>query len=283
MSFHSVVVAYFLIVCLALVVALRTDTSRRTALTSDGRKSVVARHVKEMANRQRRIAGAAEVVLRDAAADWRFLPRLAKRRVTAFAAFALGPPLAVLALPRHGDYDGGTALAVSDSHIAALLAGERLTPPAAPPPAVFVSAAAEVVPPHLPSASRDWALLDDGFAQRLLSVFRLMKERHGYELVLLEGYRSPERQAELARLGPAVTQAGPNMSYHQHGLAADIAFLKEGRLVLSERDPWVMRGYELYGELAEAAGLSWGGRWNLMDFGHVELRRPGVLGRARSG
>jgi peptidoglycan LD-endopeptidase CwlK len=25
-------------------------------------------------------------------------------------------------------------------------------------------------------------------------------------------------------------------------------------------------------------GLVWGGRWKMMDFGHIELRRRGVLG-----
>jgi peptidoglycan L-alanyl-D-glutamate endopeptidase CwlK len=33
----------------------------------------------------------------------------------------------------------------------------------------------------------------------------------------------------------------------------------------------------LYGEVAESVGLTWGGRWKMMDFGHTELRLPGVL------
>jgi peptidoglycan L-alanyl-D-glutamate endopeptidase CwlK len=60
-------------------------------------------------------------------------------------------------------------------------------------------------------------------------------------------------------------------------LAADCAFLRDGKLVISEKDPWAMRGYELFGEVAEAAGLTWGGRWKMMDFGHTELRRPGTI------
>jgi peptidoglycan L-alanyl-D-glutamate endopeptidase CwlK len=40
-----------------------------------------------------------------------------------------------------------------------------------------------------------------------------------------------------------------------------------------------MRGYELYGQAAESVGLVWGGRWKMMDLGHVELRRKGVLGK----
>lgn len=106
-----------------------------------------------------------------------------------------------------------------------------------------------------------------------------MRDEHGYEMALLEGYRSPERQARLAALGSNVTQAGAYHSYHQYGLAADCAFYREGKLVISEKDPWAMRGYELYGQIAESAGLTWGGRWKMMDLGHVELRRAGVLGK----
>jgi peptidoglycan L-alanyl-D-glutamate endopeptidase CwlK len=29
--------------------------------------------------------------------------------------------------------------------------------------------------------------------------------------------------------------------------------------------------------VAEAAGLRWGGRWTMMDFGHVELQQAGLL------
>ena len=79
-----------------------------------------------------------------------------------------------------------------------------------------------------------------------------------------------------------MTQVGANRSYHQHGLAADCAFLMDGRIAISERDPRVMRAYQAYGELAEQVGLTWGGNWRMQDYGHVELRRSGVLGNAVS-
>jgi peptidoglycan L-alanyl-D-glutamate endopeptidase CwlK len=156
-----------------------------------------------------------------------------------------------------------------------LLRGEQLVPPPALPPEVFATAEVEVVRPMLSMADRRWDQMDPEFVQRLLTLFKHMKAE-GYEMALLEGYRSPERQARLQAMGAHVTNAGAWQSYHQHGLAADCAFLREGKLVISEKDPWAMRGYQLYGELAERFGLTWGGRWRLMDFGHVEWRRPGV-------
>lgn len=161
-----------------------------------------------------------------------------------------------------------------DERVAELLAGERLVAPPSLPPELFTTREVEQVRPMTASASRHWELLDEGFRNRLLLVFKQMREEHGYEMVLLEGYRSPERQAALQALGPSVTQAGPFESLHQHGMAADCAFMKEGRIVISERDPWAMRGYEKYGEVARGLGLTWGGDWrSLKDYGHIEWRR----------
>lgn len=188
----------------------------------------------------------------------------------------VGPPGLIWMLRDHHRLEGFAEqpLAPADPKLAALLRGEQLAPPPPLPPEVFATAEVELLRPALSSADRRWEGLDPDFRQRLLLVFKLMRERHGYELVLIEGYRSPERQAMLAALGPHVTRAGAWQSWHQYGLAADCAFLRDGRLVISERDPWALRGYRLYGELAEAVGLRWGGRWKLMDLGHVEQPRP---------
>lgn len=155
---------------------------------------------------------------------------------------------------------------------ATLLRGEQLVPPPPLPPEVFVAKEVEAVRQALSGASREWLALDADFRQRLLVVFQLMAQK-GYQMVLIEGYRSPERQTYLATLGPQITNAGAYQSYHQFGLAGDCAFYRNGRLIISEKDPWAMEGYRLYGSLAESVGLTWGGRWKLMDFGHVELRQ----------
>ncbi|WP_116138845.1 M15 family metallopeptidase [Trinickia diaoshuihuensis] len=199
------------------------------------------------------------------------------------AGILAAPPLIAIALRGRQlfQFDGDTR--VPDEKIAALLNGEQLVPPPPLPPEVFETKEVEQVRPALRDASRDWNLLDADFRTRLLLVYKIMREQYGYEMVLLEGYRSPDRQNRLAQLG-GVTNAAAYQSYHQYGLAADNAFLRDGKVVISEKDPWAMHGYELYGQTAEQVGLVWGGRWKLMDFGHVEYHKPGfVLGRKPTG
>lgn len=159
---------------------------------------------------------------------------------------------------------------VSDESIRLLLDGEHLVLPKPPPPESFTTVEVVAERPALATADRRWDKLDPDFELRLLHVFNRM-ESLGYKLVLLEGYRSPERQDQLAAMGNHVTNARAFQSYHQFGLAADCAFLRDGKIVISERDPWAMRGYQLYGQEAQAVGLVWGGSWKMMDLGHVEL------------
>lgn len=116
--------------------------------------------------------------------------------------------------------------------------------------------------------SRTWKDLDIEYAQRLTSVFIVMKQQYGYEMTMLEGYRSPERQDSLSG---AVTQAKSFQSYHQYGLASDCAFMKNGKIMADARDPWTMKGYKLLGEVSKSVGLVWGGQWTLKDYGHTEL------------
>jgi len=225
----------------------------------------------------------ASIFVAASAAGWLLLfppkrrPRPRQRRMLLIGAgtalLAGSPPLLVFLLrPRQmvpAFDDSGHA---PDPHIAGLLQGEQLVPPAPLPPLAFATAEVELLRPMLSQADRDWQRLDKDFARRLLVVFNMMRERHGYEMALLEGYRSPERQDSLAAAGSHVSNARAFQSFHQFGLAADCAFIREGKLVISERDPWAMRGYQLYGEAAEAVGMVWGGRWTMMDFGHTELR-----------
>ena len=197
------------------------------------------------------------------------------------AVMCLPPAIALLAGSKSilGGYEVSTR--EMNTQVSALLQGEQLVPPVDLPPLVFATEEVQQVRPMLVSASRNWTLLNAEYAQRLLLVFKIMKEKHGYDMAILEGYRSPERQNMLAGMGSNVTNAAAFQSWHQYGLAADCAFLRDGKLVISEKDPWAMRGYQLYGEVAESVGMTWGGRWKMMDFGHTELRVPGVMKKQR--
>jgi peptidoglycan L-alanyl-D-glutamate endopeptidase CwlK len=202
----------------------------------------------------------------------RFVRRHRWLSLAATALIAL-PPVLVLVFGEGNMLDGyDSDSRPINAQVSELLRGEQLAPPPAPPPLVFATLEVEQVRPLLVGASRNWLLLDDDFRRRLWLLFKIMRERHGYEMALLEGYRSPARQNLLAAAGPSVTNAKAFQSYHQYGLAADCAFFRDGKLIISEKDPWAMRGYRLYGEEAEVLGLRWGGRWAMMDFGHTELR-----------
>lgn len=198
--------------------------------------------------------------------------------VSTIAALLIGPAIVAFLLSGKSMLQGfDDTQRVTNSQIAELLKGEQLVPPPPLPPDMFTTAEVVQVRPMLVNASRNWQLLNPEYAQRLLLVFKIMKEKHGYEMALIEGYRSPERQNMLAGMGGNVTNAAAFQSYHQYGLAGDCAFVRNGKLVISEKDPWAMEGYRLYGEVAESVGLTWGGHWKLMDFGHTEYRMPGLM------
>jgi len=267
------VVMLFLLVCGVGWVLLFPDAGEAV---QRGVNALLAQMMRLLGAVTANISRQAPSVAEDGRAGMQLLAALLRRHwilLTVACALVLLPPLAgwlvggKVALPESG-------VRSINPQLESLLRGERLVPPPPLPPMVFTSAEVTVVRPMLDTANRNWTLLDPEFSQRLLVVFKIMREQHGYEMALLEGYRSPERQNQLADVGNNVTSARAFQSYHQYGLAADCAFMRDGHLVISERDPWAMRGYQLYGEVAESVGLNWGGRWTMMDFGHIELRKP---------
>lgn len=147
------------------------------------------------------------------------------------------------------------------------------------------SAKSEALPPELAQmdfkllkpvkgVSRTFAELDADYRNRLISVFIVMKQQYGYDLVMLEGYRSPERQDSLSS---SVTSAVGGQSFHQYGLASDCAFMKNGKIMADPKNPWTMQGYKLLGQVAKSVGLVWGGNWSIKDYGHTELRAPKAM------
>nr|WP_294867921.1 M15 family metallopeptidase [uncultured Pseudogulbenkiania sp.] len=154
------------------------------------------------------------------------------------------------------------------SRIKLTLQEEQLVPPPPLPPEAFRDAISQQ--PRLNRADRDWNKLDAAFVQTVLRVMARLEAR-GFPMTLLEGYRSPERQDALAGQGTLVTKAKGGQSKHQYGLAVDLAPVRNGKVVVSERAPWAMSAYLALGEEATAAGLTWGGTWSFKDYGHIEL------------
>lgn len=111
-------------------------------------------------------------------------------------------------------------------------------------------------------------------AQQLIN---LSKEK-GIFLIITEGKRSSERQAELYQKGrnaqgeivdpgAIVTRAKPGTSKHETGLAFDIAFADQNGKPTYKSDKW-----DEVGSLAESLGLKWGKYFKgLRDLPHFQL------------
>lgn len=274
-------ILYLILACVVVWVVLFQDGRRffsellqRLLLSGQGASQHLQRRSSRAAN------GVRQVAMEGSASSAAVLAWMAKHKwgLSLALALLLVPPLAVVVWGsgRYMDAFSDDSVQVN-AQVSALLKGEQLVPPAPLPPELFMTIEVAQYRPMLLSADRNWQLLDPDFMQRLLLLFKIMREQHGYEMAILEGYRSPQRQDMLSQQGAHVTNAKAFQSYHQYGLAADCAFLRDGKLTISERDPWAMKGYELYGEVAESLGLTWGGRWKMMDFGHIEMRKKGVM------
>jgi peptidoglycan L-alanyl-D-glutamate endopeptidase CwlK len=87
---------------------------------------------------------------------------------------------------------------------------------------------------------------------------------------ITEGYRSPERQAELyaqgrTKRGAIVTNAKPGESLHEYGCACDFVFADVGYNASSVQ-------WTLFGRTAERHGFEWGGRWkSFTDKPHLQM------------
>jgi len=74
--------------------------------------------------------------------------------------------------------------------------------------------------------------------------------------------------------GCRITNARGGYSYHNYGLAFDVAVLDRGTLSwidgvdVNDND---ISDYEEIGNLGERLGLEWGGRWKFADMPHFQL------------
>lgn len=143
---------------------------------------------------------------------------------------------------------------------------------------------------------RDYLLDNPRVHPKARTLFRaVLKELReaGYPAVVVEVYRSPERQRALYAQGRSdavlsakgYTQAEilkyRQMGYtsdkrvvtkvlsagkHSQGRAMDIAWLIDGQLSWNAPEAW----WEMYGQIAKKHGLTWGGDWKFKDRPHCE-------------
>lgn len=103
-------------------------------------------------------------------------------------------------------------------------------------------------------------------AQNLL---RLAADQ-GIQLKIVSGFRSPEEQQALKDSGRGVTNAGALLSYHNHGLAFDVAPVEYLSL-----PNWNPTGplWAKIGPIGKSVGLEWGGDWpdKKKDLPHFQL------------
>lgn len=134
-----------------------------------------------------------------------------------------------------------------------------------------------------PNARLDSADLNRALSQRVEAVISQAR-REGMDMRVTDTFRSVEEQNALyaqGRTAPGriVTNATGGSSWHNYGLAADVAF-NDAR----GQPSWPDNGnWGRYGEIAAANGLEWGGNWRgITDRPHVEYH-PGLgAGEART-
>lgn len=99
-------------------------------------------------------------------------------------------------------------------------------------------------------------------------------EAEGVTLQIVQGLRTVEEQDKLfakGRTAPGkiVTKARGGKSWHNYGLAVDLAPVINGKVSWSENFDW-----SIIGKLGKKEGLFWGGDWkNFQDRPHLEYTR----------
>lgn len=128
------------------------------------------------------------------------------------------------------------------------------------------------------AASRD--KLDTDFAKRL-GIFEAKLAKAGIRVMLTQGHRSIDEQNKLyakgrTAPGSVVTNARGGYSWHNFGLAADYAFVINGKVTWN--GPW-----NVFGRIARECGLEWGGAWKkFIDRPHVQWTGGKTLSQMRA-
>lgn len=124
--------------------------------------------------------------------------------------------------------------------------------------------------------------------QRAQALVKAAKDA-GIDLLVTSTYRSNEEQAALyaqgrTKPGAIVTNARPGDSYHNWRCAFDVVPLRNGKPVWGTSGPdgdlW-----RKIGEMGEAVGLEWAGRWTgkLREMAHFQYTGGLTLAQLKAG
>ncbi len=102
----------------------------------------------------------------------------------------------------------------------------------------------------------------------------------GHDVIITCGYRSASEQDALyaqgrTTPGKRVTNARGGQSWHNYGLAIDVVFVKDGKA-------WWNGPWNALGAIGEGLGLTWGGRFKLVDRPHFEWHPGLTIAKARA-
>jgi len=122
--------------------------------------------------------------------------------------------------------------------------------------------------------------LNPEFAKKL-ELFEKRLAQNGIKVMLTCGYRSIAEQNRLYAIGRTkpgkrVTNARGGESWHNYGLAADYAFVINGKVTWN--GPWAT-----FGKIARECGLEWGGDFkSIIDRPHVQWTKGKTLAQMRA-
>ena len=118
-------------------------------------------------------------------------------------------------------------------------------------------------------------------AQQLISRCSM----NNIDLLVTSTYRDNEEQMKLwqqGRTSPGaiVTNARPGESFHNYKLALDFCPLQNGKCAWNDSAT-----FQRVGELAEALGMEWAGRWqgSLRELAHVQFTGGLTLAELQTG
>ena len=112
--------------------------------------------------------------------------------------------------------------------------------------------------------------LHPSLRKRATDFINALDKDFGIKARIYEGFRHPERQAELyaqgrTTPGAIVTFAKPGESLHEYGLAFDLVEIKDNKAL------WINDNWAKIGELGKSYGFRWGGDFiSIKDNPHFE-------------